>query len=399
MHIAFLLTQSLESPSGLGRYWPVSKELVRLGHQVTILALHHNLTPAVARCFVKQGVNIWYVSQMHVRKVDHRKLYFSPTRMLGVAVLATWRLTWAALRTPADVYHIGKPHPMNGVAGLVASRLRRKPLFLDCDDYEAASGRFSHRWQRAIVTVFEDYLPRFVAGVTVNSRFIANRLRLLGVSNSRIVYVPNGIDRERFASVDRQVAATLREEWDLVGRPVVLYLGSLSLASHAVDLLLEAFATVQQAEPRAVLLLVGGGEDYDILRRQAAALGLSDGVRFVGRVPPEQVPAYYLLADASVDPVRDDPAGRARSPLKVVESLASGTPVVTGDVGDRSEQVACGGLLVSPGDATALAKALTTILKDHALRARLSAEALAGRERYHWNQLVHDFVSVYNEMV
>ena len=96
-----------------------------------------------------------------------------------------------------------------------------------------------------------------------------------------------------------------------------------------------------------------------------------------------------------MDPVHDNPTDRARSPLKIVESLASGTPVVTSDVGDRRIQLADGGgLLVPPGDPAALAETLLSILKDETLHARLSAEALAAREQYYWDKLVYDFVQV-----
>ena len=81
----------------------------------------------------------------------------------------------------------------------------------------------------------------------------------------------------------------------------------------------------------------------------------------------------------------------------MAESLAAGTPVVTGDVGDRLEQLEHGGgLLVSPGDPAALAEALITILNDKALHKRLSAEAREVRERLYWDILVHDFVRVYD---
>lgn len=400
MRITFLLTQSLESPSGLGRYWPLSKELVRLGHEVVILALHHDFRTATQRRFIKDGVRVHYVGQMHVRKVGNSKLYFSPTRLLWVVTLATCRLMRAALQTPTDVYHLGKPHPMNGLAVLMPHLIRSKSVYLDCDDYEAASNRFERIWQKQIVALFENRLPAIAAGITVNTHFTLERLKRSGYPIERIVYVPNGVDRRRFSGVDDATVDMLRRKLGLVDRKVVLYVGSLSLASHAVDLLLEAFAIVQQAEPRAVLLLVGGGEDYETLQRRAAALGLNDDARFVGRVPPDRVPYYYLLADVSVDPVHDGPAGQARSPLKVVESLASGTPVVTGDVGERSVQLACGGgLLVSAGDPGALARALVTVLKDSALSTRLSAETLAVRERYYWDRLVHDFVSVYDKTV
>ena len=395
MRISFLLTQSLESPSGLGRYWPLSKELVRLGHKVVILALHHDFQGLKRRSFTKHGVRVHYIGQMHVRKIGNRKFYYTPMRLLWISALATWRLMRAALQTPTDVYHLGKPHPMNGLAVLLPRWLRSRPVYLDCDDYEAASNRFGRNWQRRVVTLFEDRLPTIATGITVNTHFTAERLMRLGYLPERIIYVPNGVDRDRFSNVSDAEVEGLRQRLGLAGQKVVLYAGSMSLANHAVDLLLEAFVSVRKAEPRATLVLVGRGEDYDGLRAQAVRLGVSDAVRFAGWVSPEKVPLYYGLANVSVDPVRDDLAARARCPLKVVESLVAGTPVVTGDVGDRREMLASGGgLLVPPGNATALAQSLVEVLEDE-VHSRLSAEAMEVRHQCYWDVLVHKFAMVY----
>lgn len=397
MRITFLLTQSLESPSGLGRYWPLSKELVRLGHEVTILALHHDFRALARRCFTKDGVNVRYVGQMHVLKRGSHKLYFGPVRLIWVAALATWQLMIAALQTPTDVYHLGKPHPMNGLAVLLPRLVRNKPVYLDCDDYEAASNRFEGEWQRKVVGFFEDYLPKIAAGITVNTHFTGERLKSLGYPPERIVYVPNGVDRDRFSNISDAEVEDLRQQLGLAERKVVLYVGSMSLASHAVDLLLEAFVNVRQTKPQVVLVLVGGGEDYDRLRSQAVRLGIDDAVRFVGRVPPEEIPLYYRLADVSVDPVYDDLAARARCPLKIVESLAAGTPVVTGDIGDRVEYFGSGkvGKLVTPGDADALASGILDVLQNPEVSLETQRVAQTLQHRYYWDMLVRDFVKVY----
>lgn len=396
MRIAFLLTQDLESPSGLGRYWPLSKALVRLGHQVTILALHSDFAALTERRARREGVDIHYVSQMHVHKVGSRKAYFTPMRLLWVAVLGAWKLTRAALHSPADVYHICKPHPMNGLAGLIAGGLLGKPVYLDCDDYEAASNRFSGRWQRWILTLFEDWLPKVVSGVTVNTRFLRDRVASLGVPESRIVYVPNGVDRERFEVIRPDRMEELGRTWRLGGKRAVIYAGSMSLASHPVGLLISAFAEVVPLAKDTVLLLVGGGEDLETLKEQARGLGIEDATRFVGRVAPDQVPAFLALADVSVDPVLDDDVARARSPLKVFESLAAGTPVITGDVGDRRAFLGDGrvGSLVAPGRVSDLAEGILARLQEQVTREMREA-AVEAVAQYYWDVLVHDFAAVY----
>lgn len=392
-----MLTQDLESPSALGRYWPLSRALVGLGHQVTILALHSNFPALTERRIEREGVDVHYVGQMHVRKMGDRKEYFRPTRLLWVTTLGTWALTRAALRASADVYHLCKAHPMNGLAGAIAGPLLDRPVYLDCDDYEAASNRFTGRWQRWMVALFEDWLPRKARGVTVNTRFLQDRLVSLGVPGGRIVYVPNGVDRQRFAGIHRSWIEDLRKQWALEGKRIAVYVGSMSLTSHPVDLLISAFAQVTRSLKDSVLVLVGGGEDLEKLRGQARGLGIEEAVRFVGRVAPDQVPAFLALADVSVDPVRDDDIARARSPLKLFESLAAGTPVVTGDVGDRRAILGDGraGSLVAPGHVGDLAEGIVTLLREEERAWQMREAALATCKRYYWDTLVRDFARVY----
>jgi glycosyltransferase involved in cell wall biosynthesis len=103
------------------------------------------------------------------------------------------------------------------------------------------------------------------------------------------------------------------------------------------------------------------------------------------------------MCGVSVDPVRDDLVARSRSPLKIVESLAVGTPVVTGNVGDRSEMVGAGraGVLVTPGDPLALAEGIETVLFDPDCRQKLSDAALLQRESFYWDHLVERVEGLY----
>ncbi len=397
MRITFLLTQSLEDPSGLGRYFPLTKELARLGNEVNILALHPNLNGLSQRRLQVSGVKVHYVGQMHVRKVGSQKTYFSTPGLVRVALASSLRMGIRTLLTDTDVIHLGKPHPINGVAALVGAKLfRHRPLYLDCDDYEAESNHFSADWQERAFALFEDNLPKFTKGLTVNTRFLAERNAALGYPKERIVYVPNGIDRDRFDNVDPQGVQKLRDGLGLEGKRVVLYVGSLSLANHPVGLLLDAFAIVSRRLKEAVLVLVGGGEDYDLICCRVREMGLGDKVIVVGRVKPHFVPYYLKLGDVSVDPVYDDVVARARSPLKLFESMAMGVPVVTSDVGDRGEILGRAGLLVAPGDAEALAEGIMAVLQDEDRAKAMAEAALEMRERYYWDVLVKDFVRVYD---
>jgi glycosyltransferase involved in cell wall biosynthesis len=394
--VTFVLTQSLECPSGLGRYWPLARGLATRGYEVRVLALHPDYGSLSQRRFVREGVEVQYVGQMHVRKAGSHKRYFGLVKLLWVASVATLKLTWAALLTPGDRFHIGKPHPMNGIAALALLALGRK-VYLDCDDLEAGSNRFGTEWLRKVVAWFEDHLPRWVRGVTVNTHFLMARLRPLVPEKRHIVLIPNAVDAARFRTLDAGIVAQVRQLHHLEGRPLVAYVGSMSLTNHAVDLLLESFAQiVARRIPHAALMLVGGGEDLAVLEDMVNDWGIAESVCFTGRIPPEQVPAYYAAADIAVDPVRDDDVARARSPLKLYESLAMGTPVVTGNVGDRHRALHGNeAMLVPAGDARALGDRLVALLEDSGARERLCEWAASHHQQFFWENRIGELVRLY----
>jgi glycosyltransferase involved in cell wall biosynthesis len=397
MKILFLLTQDLQSPSGLGRYLPLAEELVHLGHEVRIAALHSDFDQLEEKSTTIKGVEVNYVAPMHVRKQGSQKSYYSPLKLIAVSLRATWQLTRAALQTPADVIQIAKPHPMNSIAGLIAGFLRRKPLFVDCDDYEAESNRFAGRWQKVGLVFFEKRVPRRVKIATTNTYFMRENLIRWGVPAEKIVYLPNGVDAERFRAPDAGAVAELRHKLNLNGKRVVAYIGSLSLLSHPVDLLLQAFQQIQQIIPNAVLLLVGGGENITELRGQAQVLGIEEDTLFTGRMLPEEVPLYYALADVTVDPVHDDAAARGRSPLKLFESWICGVPFVTADVGDRRSLVGepPAGILVKPGDPASLADGILRVLTDVGEAKNLSERGMQRVDKFLWQNLVHQVNAAY----
>lgn len=397
MRVLFLLTQSLTSPSGLGRYGPLARQMVKLGYQVEIAALHPAWSSARPREFVQDGVKVSYVAQMHVRQEGNRRTYFNAPQLLIVTALATAGLARAALSSRANVIHIAKAQPMNGLAGWLSARLRQRRLYLDCDDDESASNRFAAEWQRRIVNWWERRLPHVARGVTVNTSYLRERCARWGISPNRIRLISNGFDPDRFQLPTPPEIESVRARWGLTGRQVVLYLGTLNLANHPILLLLDAFDQVRQRIPLALLLLAGRGADHDRVAEEIRARGLESVIILAGRVDPSAVASIYAASDLTVDPVLDDDTARARSPLKIVESLAMGVPVVTGDVGDRAMMLDGGraGVLVKPGDADALAEGIVSVLNDRARHAGMAEQARIVSQRYRWDHLAQQFVAIY----
>ncbi len=401
MRIRFLLTQSLESPGGGGRYLPLAKALVKMGHEVRIFALHHDYATLRERAFVVEGVEVRYVGQMHVRKVGSRKIYYHPLRMLWVAARGTLALTLAALRDPGDALHVCKTQPMNGFAAWVAHLLRRTPVYLDSDDWETLNNRFQNGWQQRVVAWFERWMPSFASGITTITSFIVEQYVAMGYPPERILKVPHGVDQNRFAALERadlpQTLARLREQIGIAPyHRVIVYIGSMSLVNHGLDLLLQAWAEVAQAEPEVLLVMVGGGEDLPELQQMAEELGVAERVRWVGRVPLDEVPGYYCLGEFSVAPMRDTVLARSSLSIKVAESLVAGVPCLVANIGDYKATVGAAGLAVAPGSVKALADGILTLLRNPETLAEMRAAARKMRDQYTWDRLAERFVQIYD---
>jgi glycosyltransferase involved in cell wall biosynthesis len=149
-------------------------------------------------------------------------------------------------------------------------------------------------------------------------------------------------------------------------------------AQKAHHVLFEAFAILRRSRPQARLVVVGGGPREQELRALAAGLGLGDTVQFTGilRDVPDVLPAFDVSCLSSV---------HEGVPMAVIESMASGIPVVATDCGALSDMVVDGvnGYLVPVRDAQALADRLGRLADDPLLRRRLGTAAREHVEEHH----------------
>jgi glycosyltransferase involved in cell wall biosynthesis len=162
----------------------------------------------------------------------------------------------------------------------------------------------------------------------------------------------------------------------------------INVARHVevkgLDVLLRAFAAVAATTPEATLELVGDGPLTPSLRKLAAELNIAERVEFSGPARPPEIAERLRSSDVFVLSSHSE-----NMPLAVIEALCCGLPVAATDVGGVLEAVGQDdGALAPPGDPTALADAIRTVLGrrdtyDHAdvarrAAARWSFEAVGG---------------------
>jgi len=390
--IHFLITQDLLSPGGRGRYLPWAKHLTRLGHTVFITALHSNYGELKEKVQILDSITIEYVAQMHVLKRGSHKGYFNLFRLFWIVLKSTIKLSYRATAQPARIIIVGKPHPMNGIAGILASIIRKTFLIVDVDDDEQSSGNFKYAWQRSFIGWFQNILLSRADLVITNTFYMRQKLIGNKVIPNKIYYLPNGVEQTIITYSDDELRK-LREKLRLRFTYTVIFVGSLSLTNHPVLLLIDSFSDLLNINNDVNLLIVGGGESIDQIIDYVKNRKIDDKVFFVGKVDSSDVNKYYQIANLSVDPVFDDEVAKARCPLKLFESWANNIPFVTGDVGDR--KILAGNppaiALCKAGDAMSLAVEINKLLSSPTLIEELTKNGKDHVKNYHWDKLISDF--------
>ena len=222
--------------------------------------------------------------------------------------------------------------------------------------------------------------------VVVVSTGLRDHALAAGARPGVVTVVPNGVQLELFRRGGRKA---IRDRLGIDAAVVIGFAGSLK-PWHGVGLLLEAFASLPSSYR---LLVVGEGPERKALEGQALRLGVGARAIFTGTVLHAQIPAYLDAMDIGAAPF-EPMAGFYFSPLKVVEYLAAGLPVVASRQGDLPLLVGDAGILYEPGSHDALSGALRRLGEDAALRSRLGRNAVVRAAGQDWDRVAARVESV-----
>ncbi|SEJ32589.1 PEP-CTERM/exosortase A-associated glycosyltransferase, Daro_2409 family [Sphingomonas sp. OV641] len=313
------------------------------------------------------------------------------------------RITAVAEKFRPDIIHAHSP-VLDALAALRATRRLRVPLVYEIRAFweDAAvgngtgtEGSLRYRATRAL----EGWAVKRADAVAVICEGLKRDLLARGVAPERIMVSPNGVDMALFGDPlprDTALAESLGLDGEVIG-----FIGSFYDYEGLDDLIAAMPALVAERE-KAQLLLVGGGPMEEALRRQAAASPVAGRIRFVGRVPHQEVERYYSLVDVLAYPRKKMRLTDLVTPLKPLEAMAQGRLVAASDVGGHRELIRDGdtGTLFAADDPAAIAQALARLLADRSgwddRRAR--ARAFVERER-NWSSNISRYEPVYQRLV
>jgi phosphatidylinositol alpha-1,6-mannosyltransferase len=193
------------------------------------------------------------------------------------------------------------------------------------------------------------------------------------------IVIPPGLEPFFFTQSDDATIEELRDRFAVRGRRVVLSVGRLA-EGKGFPHLVRLFGKVVEKVPDAVLLIAGDGPKRDLIAEQIEKAGLQNVIRLVGRIPREELPAFYAMADVFALLTHANEGKEEGFGLVFAEAGALGVPVVAGQCGGVEEVVAHEetGIIVNTYMDDEVVHAIVRLLTDKETAKRFGER---GRER------------------
>jgi glycosyltransferase involved in cell wall biosynthesis len=377
---------------------PLATSVAARGHEVHVVAPWH---PLVTRADEENGVRFHfykYAPSPRLNVFGYAAALRADVSLKGAAYIvaplalaAGWRTARAVARQyRATVMHGHWVIPGGVVAAAAAPGL---PLVVSLHGSDVYVAETLWAARRAAGLVF-----RRAGAVTACSADLGRRAIALGADPGRVDVVPYGVDPDRFRP-DPFVRARRRASLGIPTHTPLLFTAGRLVRKKGFEYLIDALAKMPQ-EMNVQAAIAGAGDLESELHRRVEAAHIDYRVRFLGNLSQDEVAAWLATADmVAIPSVRDDSGNVDGLPNIVLETMASGTPLITTPAGGIGSVVEHGrtGLVVPERDASALAEGILTLARDPELRVRLGEAARASvMARFGWEFVAERFEAAYD---
>jgi len=363
----------------------LAKEFEKRGHQVKLVYFpleHNNQKPSA----LSDGITAIPLSRRHGPHIFLSNIFI------------VWRLAgWA------QVVHFQKCFYHAAIPAMVATLVRNKPLHYDWDDWEvkiyevSTQPGFLRNIIRGFLSILENFIPKVVDTVSVASLRLKSECERIGIDKDRIFDAPVGADVQRFhPGISGE---TIRKKYG-IEKPLVLYLGQLHGGQYVELFIQTADKIINDYRKDISFMIVGHGYMAEDLKKLAANLKLDGKIIFTGAVSHDSVPEYIAAADICVACFQKNEVTLCKSPLKIVEYLAMGKPIVASNVGEVPNMIGEAGILTPPGDVIAMAQGIIKLIEDDNLRESIQRLARHRAEaKYNWTVTAENLLTAYEKAI
>ena len=398
---------------GLGTYAKyVTREFVKMGHDVTVFSMHIGNAPTrdlyggveVHRPIVKD-MNLSLLLPMFIPEEvrgwsESGRKYFGDIFLYNV--LSASKLINDLVRSENREVDLVVSHDWLGsIGGILSSNGLKKPLVFHMHSTEQGRTGDGSETIKRLEKITADHAKRVI---TV-SYAMRDHLVRLGYEERKIRVVYNGIDVEKYSPDKVPLEERLRLRESLGISPdefMILFVGRLTWVKGA-DTLVRAMPEILTAVPNAKLVILGVGEQQDLLKNEISRLGIEDKVVLKYKfLCEEEKIKFYAASDICVFPSKYEPFG-----IVCTEAMSMGKPVVVGArgvSGFREQVIPSGpnqcGFHINPYDPSDIAKFVVMLLEDENLRKRCGENARRRvLENFTWGRVAKNTIKVYDEAV
>jgi glycosyltransferase involved in cell wall biosynthesis len=248
---------------------------------------------------------------------------------------------------------------------------------------------FWHRnYARRFMPLAANHAARII---TISAHSKRDIVHEFGVSADKIVVTPLGASAQ-FTPLASAVSASVRRTYGLGDGPIIFTVGTLEPRKNLVRLL-QAFARLRRRFPALLLVHAGPkGWHFTNILAETESLGLQQAVRFLGRVPIDDLARLYNTAALFVYPSLYEGFG-----LPVLEAMACGSPVITSNISSLPEVVGDAGILVDPYSVDEITTAMERMLSDAPLAEQLRQRGLERARMFSWERCAQETLAVYEQ--
>lgn len=374
------------------RVWMESTTLKDAGYDVTVICPRGR---AAGYYEVLDGITIYrYPLPSLPGAIGHIVEY-------GIALPATWLLSLVVwIRHGFDVIHTANPPDLFFLIAWFYWPFGKKFVF---DHHDLVPETCVTRWTGTTLAVMRTLSLWFERAtyaaadlvVATNESYKRVALARGGKRDEDVVVVRSGPRASKFKVVEPR--PDLRK-----GRTyLACYLGVMG-PNDGLDLLLTMAHHVVHTRGRTDVsfVLIGAGDCFDDLVKQAGTLQIADYVTFTGRIPDADVIAYLSTADVGIAPDPKDPLNDLSTMNKIIEYMAMGLPVVAFDLVEARVSAEEAGEYATGDDPLQMADRLLGLLADEPRRKRMAA---FGRDRFQrvlaWEHQGPKLVSAYRRLL
>ena len=363
----------------------LSKRLIKDGHEVTVITYKDGDVPEYEN---DKGVNVYRIENYMIH----------PNNFIDWIMQMNFNMIAKANELIASGEKFDVIHAHDWLVAFSAKTLKQSyniPLISTIHATEAGRNSGIHDEVQRYINDTEWLLTYESSEVIVNSNYMKCELqRLFGLPFEKINVVPNGININNFAGIEKDYE--FRRQYAMDNEKMILYVGRL-VYEKGVQNLISAMPKILNGYNDSKLVIVGRGGMYDELKNQANAMGIGNKVYFTGYLNSKQVQKMYKCADVAVFPSTYEPFG-----IVALEAMLAGIPAVVSDVGGLDEIINHGidGMKSYAGNSNSIADSVLTLLYDHKLCSNISKNAKAKvKEQFNWNKIAQDTHFIYEKAI